>query len=139
MTSLTILGTSIAGIGFGVFMIYLTVLRFRRKELTPRSFLIFMTVWLGFIFMSFFPGILDPFLDLIHFKRRLDFFIILGFMFLITLVFYTHSMTTILNKKVERLTRSVAFMETEKEEETKDIEKIKEEEDNIINKEKRSD
>lgn len=120
MISLSILGTSIAGIGFGIFMIYLTILRFRRKELTPRAFLIFMTVWLGFIFMSFFPGILDPFLDLIHFKRRLDLFIILGFMFLITLVFYTHSMTTILNKKMEQLTRTLAFMKAD---EKQDFEK----------------
>lgn len=111
-----ILGIQILGVFFGLFMIYLTFIKFKQKHITKNSFLMFIVVFCGFIFMSFFPTILDPLLATLHFKRRLDFFIILGFIFLITLVYYSHITIISLNKKMESVVREIAFVKQENEE-----------------------
>lgn len=110
MVSAGIIGIQVAGVCFGVFMLYLSFLKYKQNSLTATSFYLFCTAWAGVIFMSFFPKILDPLLENLKFGRRLDFFIICGFMFLITLVFYSHLTIISLNKKMESVVREIAFI-----------------------------
>lgn len=119
MTPIGILGIQIFGVCFGLCMIYLTFTSFKKNAITSKSFLIFMAIWCGFIFMSFFPWILDPLLERLHFARRLDFFIILGFIFLLILVFYSHLTIISLNKRMEKVVRAIALMEHKNEGEKK--------------------
>ena len=105
-----ILGIQIAGVCFALFMLYLTFLKYKRNELTNKSFIIFVGVWCGFLFMCFFPGSLDSLIDMMQFHRRWDFFIILGFMFVIALAFYSHLTLIKINKRTEDVVREVAYI-----------------------------
>jgi len=103
-----IAGMQIAGILFGIFMIYLTFLYWKRNEIGIFAFLIFMATWISFIFLALFPASLDPLLEGLHFARRLDFFIIAGFIFLIFICFHVYHTVNKLKHKFEELVQELA-------------------------------
>jgi len=82
-----ILGIQIIGILFGFFMMYYTFLHYKRKEFTMREYGFWLILWALFIVITLFPDILDPILKSLSIARALDFFIIIGFLFLIGMIF----------------------------------------------------
>ena len=83
-----ILGIQILGILFGFFMMYYTFLQHKRKEFTVKEYSFWFVFWAIFVIMTLFPQILDPVLTTLNIVRTLDFFIIVGFLFLIFVIFY---------------------------------------------------
>lgn len=108
-----LLGMQVAGILFGLFMIFLTNLYYKRHEISSGACIAFMAVWISFIGLALFPAVLDPLLEGLHFARRLDFFIVCGFMFLIILVFHNYHIVTKTSKKMEEMVRKLAYKELE--------------------------
>lgn len=105
-----ILGIQILGMLFSLVMIYFTFLHYKRKEFKAEGFLFWLVLWLCFIFMVFFPTSLDSLIKgVLQFGRRLDFFIILGFIFLIGLLFYNYTILNRTKKKVEYIVRKIAL------------------------------
>jgi len=105
-----ILGIQIAGVIFGLFMIYYSFLKFKRKEFSNIDCIFWITAWVLLIFLVLFPHSLDFLVKgVLNISRTLDFFIIMGFMFLIGLTFYTYSIVKKLNRRIESIVREVAF------------------------------
>ena len=104
-----ILGIQIIGILFGFFMMYYTFLHYKRKEFTIKEYSFWLLLWALFIIVTLFPGVLDPLLRSLSIARALDFFIIIGFLFLIGAIFYTYSIVRKNQKKLEEIVRNIAM------------------------------
>ena len=105
-----ILGIQILGALFSLVMIYLSFLHYKRKEYAIESFFFWLILWLGFLFMVVYPTSMDFLIrDVLKFGRRLDFFIVLGFIFIIALMYYNHLIVNSTKRKVEKIIRRIAL------------------------------
>ncbi|MFH1590419.1 MAG: DUF2304 domain-containing protein [archaeon] len=103
------LGIQIFGILFGLGLIYLTFLYYKRKEFSVSELVFWMMFALLFISISLFPSILDPIVETFDFARTFDFLVVVGFMVIVGLVFYMFSVVQRTQKKVENLVRTLAI------------------------------
>lgn len=97
------------GVLFGIVMMYFTFVKFKRKELTPVTTVIWFVIWAGLLGVAIVPGILDPIIAPLHFYRRLDFFVVLGFFVLLGLGFYNYSIVKKMERKLEQFVRNDAL------------------------------
>lgn len=104
-----VLGIQIAGILFGLFMIYYTFLNYKKKEFTVKEVSFWIVVWALFVIVSVFPYILDPIARSLAFARTFDLLIISGFLFLILAIFYTYTITRKTQKQVEIVVRMMTI------------------------------
>lgn len=104
-----VLGIQIAGFLFGLFMIYYSFLHYKRKEFTVKEFSFWLFVWIVFSIIALFPFVLDPIVKTFGFFRILDVLIITGFIFLITTIFYTYTLTRKNQKNIETIVRLIAM------------------------------
>ena len=112
-----VLGIQIAGVLFGLFMIYYSFLNYKRREFTSKEIFFWSVVWILFIAISLFPNILNPIVKIGGFLRALDLLIISGFLFLIAAIFYTYTVTRKVQKKLETVVRDIAMRKHRKSEE----------------------
>ena len=103
-----VLGIQIAGTCFGLFMVYYSYLHFKRKEFTIKEFIVWLVLWLAFIFISLFPSTVDFIVKKLNLTRAMDLFIILGFMVLLFVFFYTYSLVRVNQRKIEQIVRKIA-------------------------------
>lgn len=104
-----ILGIQILGILFGIFMMYYTFLQHKRRELNSKEYNFWLILWILFIIFAIFPWVLDPITRSLNIARTMDLFIVVGFMFLIGLGFYTHTIVRKNEKRIEEIVRKIAF------------------------------
>ncbi len=105
----TILGIQILGILFGFFMMYYTFLQYKRREFTIKEYSFWFAFWAAFVVVTLFPQILDPLLKTFSIARTLDFFIIMGFLFLTFVIFYTYTLMRKNQRKLEEVVRNIAL------------------------------
>ena len=67
-----------------------------------------MFSWIIFIYVALFPNALDFVVKKLALARTMDFFIIVGFMVLIGMFFYTYTLVRINQKKVVTIVRRIA-------------------------------
>lgn len=106
-----VLGIQIVGMLFGAGLLYLTYLFYKRREFTLNEYIFWTLLAVVFVGISIFPNILDPIVKNLKIARRLDFFVILGFMFLIAATFHTYTVARQTQKMIERVVRKLAFEE----------------------------
>ena len=104
-----ILGIQILGILFGFFMMYYTFLQYKRREFTIKEYGFWFLFWAAFVVITLFPQILDPVLSTLHIARALGIFIIVAFLFLILVIFYTYTLVRKNQKKLEEVVRNIAI------------------------------
>lgn len=104
-----ILGIQVLGIIFGLFMLYLTILYFRRRDLGIADILIWVPIWIVFLIGVIFPESLKLFLQTFNVISVIQLFTILGFMFFAIIIFYLYRAVKINNKRVEKLVRVIAL------------------------------
>ncbi|MBI4439911.1 DUF2304 domain-containing protein [Candidatus Woesearchaeota archaeon] len=104
-----ILGIQILGLLFGIFMIYTSFVHFKRNEFSAKAFGVWTALWVVFILITLFPALVDPIVGGLDFARRMDFYIVLGFMFLIGVVFLNYTLLRKNQKKLEEVVRKTAF------------------------------
>lgn len=114
MASIGIIGMQIMGAGFGLLMLYLIHMRYKRKDISSKAYNFLSLFFVGFLILTFIPWIFDPILRTLSFDRRLDFFICAGFIFVISMVMYSFFKMSELNSKMETLIKNVAEMEGDK-------------------------
>lgn len=103
-------GIQLLGILFGLFMIYLTFLHRKRKDYTVKEAFVWTVLWIGFMYVALFPNSLDFLVKrTLGLQRPLDFFIIVGFMFMVFISFYTYSIVRNNQRKLEEIVRKIAF------------------------------
>jgi len=103
-----ILGIQILGALFGLFMIYYSFLSFKRKEFRKGEFIVWIFLWISFMIVTLFPNLLNPFIETLSLARRMDFYVILGFIFLIGLGFYSYRISRKNQEKIENIVREIA-------------------------------
>lgn len=104
-----ILGIQLVGVIFGLFMLYLTFLHFKRKEFSVNETGFWAILLIIFIIITLIPSILDPVIKTLNFARTMDLLIVLGFMFLVFSNFYVYSVVRINQRKIEKVVREVAI------------------------------
>jgi len=104
-----ILGIQIIGILFGIFMIYYTFLKYKRTEFTVKEYSVWLGIWVLFLVVSVFSPFFEPVVEALGFVRTLDFLIILGFMFLIGITFYTYTLVRRNQHRLENIVRRMAM------------------------------
>ena len=104
-----ILGIQIFGLIFALVMLYMTFLHFKRKEFTVNESLFWIALMAVFIIIIFIPGIMDPVIRTLNIARTMDFYIILGFMFLIFSNYYTYSQMRVNQRRLEKIVREIAI------------------------------
>ena len=97
------------GVTFGAAMMYFTFVKFKRKELTTLETGMWFTGWILLILIAIIPYALDPIIAPLHFYRRLDFFVVLGFFGLLLIGFYNYSAVKKMEKKLEQYVRTEAL------------------------------
>src|SRR3989338_7525096 len=103
------LGIQVFGIVFGAFMLYMTFLQWKKREFTFNEWAFWSLFDMAFSAVSLFPQVLDPVIAVLELGRKLDLFIILGFMFLIAAIFYTYKVLRTTQKRLEELVRQLAL------------------------------
>ncbi len=104
-----VLGIQVFGIVFGAFMLYMSFLQWKKRQFTLNEFVFWSVFALAFSFISLFPDIINPITAALKLERKLDLFIILGFMFLIAATFYSYRIVRHTQKQVEELVRQIAL------------------------------
>jgi len=104
-----IFGLQIIGLFFGLFMLYLTFLYYKRKDYDIKSFIAWTIIWLFFLIMVIFPASLYGLMEIIDVQRTVDFFVIAGFLFFSLIIFYLFVTVKNIQKKVEKIVREFAI------------------------------
>ena len=106
-----VLAIQFIGMLFGAGLLYLSFLFYKRKEFTLNEYFFWTLFSLMFVAISVFPNILNAVVKSLDLGRKLDFFIILGFMFMIAATFYTYMVARHSQKMIEKVVRRLAFQE----------------------------
>ena len=104
-----VLGVQVAGFLFGIFMMYYTFVKFKKKEFSSNEYLFWAVLWVLFFGVSLFPNLLDPIVITLSFARTFDLLITVGCLFIIGLTFYTYTIVNRSRKQVEEVVREVAM------------------------------
>ncbi|PIZ52031.1 hypothetical protein COY27_01600 [Candidatus Woesearchaeota archaeon CG_4_10_14_0_2_um_filter_33_13] len=99
----------IVGILFGVFMLYVTYLKFRKNEFTVKEMIGWFLVWISFMLLTLFSYTLDYFIRKMSLSRPIDLLTVLGILFLIALSFYNYTNIKRLQLKMEDMVRKIAL------------------------------
>ena len=104
-----VLGVQLAGMLFGMFMMYYTFLKYKKKEFSSNEYLFWMILWVLFVGVSLFPNLLSPIQTALHFVRTFDLLVTFGFLFIIGLTFYTYTIVNRSKRQVEEVVREIAM------------------------------
>ena len=108
------LGVQVFGLVFSAFILYMSFLYYKKKEFTFTEWSFWMLFAVIFAILSIFPELLNPIVTTLNLGRKLDLFIIIGFMFLIATTFYTYRVARNTDKRVGDLVRNLAIEKEEK-------------------------
>lgn len=103
-----ILGIQLLGLIFGLFMLYYSFIHYKRKEFTSKEWTFWLLLWIVFLYVTLFPRALDFVVSTLNLPRTMDLFIIVGFMVLIAMFFYTYTLVRINQRKLEQIVRRIA-------------------------------
>lgn len=97
------------GVIFGLGMMYFTFVKFKRKEISRFELSVWFTGWILMVVIAIVPFALDPIITPLHFYRRLDFFVVLGFFILLGLGFFNYSTMKRMERRMEIFVRKEAL------------------------------
>src|SRR3989344_2297566 len=95
-----VVGIQIVGIIFGIGMLFLSYLYFRKKEFGPRDFAIWVIVWIIFLIAIMFPKTVNVLLDTLG---------IVSALWLFALVFHLHVSVRKGQRKLEKVVKKIAL------------------------------
>lgn len=94
---------------FALFMLYFLFLHWKKKDINNLTFFIWLSLWVGFLFITFFPQKLEPLLKNLFIVRVMDLAMILAFMVLIYLTFENNIKIKKYEKNLEKLVRIITL------------------------------
>ncbi len=107
-----IVGIQIIGVIFGLFMIYLTFLYYRRGNYHIYDFGIWMFIWITFICVVLSPNSFGGLLNPLKIGRLMDLFTIISFMTLFGIIFFLYIITRKNEEKINKIVRQIALKES---------------------------
>lgn len=102
-------GLQIIGVLFGLVMLYLTFLYWKKRAYDGKSFAIWTLVWIFFLAMVAFPDTIYGVMEGLKIERTVDFFVIAGFLFFSVIIFYLYVITSKNKRKIEEIVRKIAL------------------------------
>ena len=94
---------------FGLFMLYMLRVHFKKGHFEKIEFQIWLTIWIGFIIFAIFPQILQPITQQLHISRVFDSLILIAFMIITLMTYFNRVSIRKLEKKLERTVRDTAI------------------------------
>ena len=94
---------------FGVFMIYVVRIHRRKNNFDSFEYGVWLALWLGFVFLTIFPELINGITQTLHIARLFDLLVIVAFMVLVTLTFFNRIAIKKLEKKFEEMVRTKAL------------------------------
>lgn len=103
------------GVGFSLFMLYITFTQFKRQELTSKDLALWVTAWVLLGILILFPKILEGIASKVSVQGPLQFLILLSIGFLLFISFLLYHTQRKLERKVNSLISAVSLkQESEK-------------------------
>lgn len=93
---------------FALFMIYSLFIHWKKKNISDRMFLIWILIFGGFVFVTFFPKLLEPLIKELFIIRVMDLGMIVTFMILTYITIENNIKIKGLEMKMEKLVRKLA-------------------------------
>lgn len=105
-----IIGIQLVGTIVALFMLYLTFLNNKKKYFSLKETFVWFFIWMVVLIVAISPTIFDLLVkETLGFSRRLDFFIIIGFFFLTTVLFYVYANLKKTQKDMTKLVQQIAI------------------------------
>ena len=111
---MAIIGVQLILLFFGLFMMYVSFVYWKRKLFSNLFFGIWFFIWISFLIFSLFPKILEPILKELFFVRAMDFGMIISFMILTYLTIDNNVRIKKYEEKLEKLVRKIALKSAKK-------------------------
>ena len=108
-----ILGLQITSLVFAVFMIYIALINYKKKQINKIEFYIWLLIWLFTIFVIFNPERLQNFAQL-YFARTFDMMVAGAFIVVLYMVTFSYLSVRRMEKKMEDLVRKEALNKVKK-------------------------
>lgn len=109
-----IIGVQLILLFFGLFMLYVTFLYWKRKAFTNLTFGVWLVVWIGFLMFSLFPNLMEPLWRDLFFVRAMDFGMIIAFMILTFLTIDNNVRIKKYEEQLENLVRKISVKQAKK-------------------------
>ncbi|OGY79306.1 MAG: hypothetical protein A3B74_00455 [Candidatus Kerfeldbacteria bacterium RIFCSPHIGHO2_02_FULL_42_14] len=106
MTSIQIIASI-----FGLIMVYLSFLHYKRHEFNRYQFVIWEILWFGFIIVTILPDRFNVITERLGIARAFDLFAIGAFVMVLSLSFHNYLLITRLEKRLENKVRQKALSE----------------------------
>ncbi len=100
----------IASAFFALFMIYVVTIHHKKQNLTKIETWAWISVWILFIVIALFPHLLLGITGLLNFARVFDLLVVIAFMILSVVLFFSYFKIKILEKKIEQFVRRKALV-----------------------------
>lgn len=94
---------------FGLVMIYLSFLHYKRHEFNRYQFVIWELLWIGFIVVTILPDRFNTVTERLGIARAFDLFAIVAFVVVLFLTFHNYLLITRLEKRLEQRVRDQAL------------------------------
>ena len=101
-------GIQIVGVIFGLAMLYLSYVYFKKKDFTTNDFILWLSVWIAFLLVVIFPGTVRFLLNTLNVEDAVTLFTIFGFMFIFGMVVYLYRIVRKSQKKIESVVIEIA-------------------------------
>ena len=102
-------GIQLLAILFGLIMIYMTFLYFKRGNYGTIPFLFWIAIWLAFLVLAAFPRFVYGVMDALAIQRTADFFVVSALLVYSVVIFKLYVRNKELQAKIEKVVRRVAF------------------------------
>lgn len=102
-------GIQLLGVIFGLALSYFTFLCYKRGEFTKRETIGWELLWVIFVLVTMFPEKIAVYSRNLGAIRPLDLFVILGFIIVLSISFYTYVNVDRLRKSFEKTIRELAL------------------------------
>lgn len=94
---------------FGLVMMYLSFLHYKRHEFNRYQFVIWEVLWVGFAIVVLLPDRFNSVTERLGIARAFDLFAIAAFVVILFLTFHNYLLITKLEKRLEDRVRSAAL------------------------------
>lgn len=99
----------LVALGFGLIMVYLSFLNYKRKAFNRYQLVLWELLWIGFIGVTILPDRFNELTERLGIARAFDLFSIIAFVVVLFLTFHNYLLITRLEKRIERGVREQAL------------------------------
>ena len=108
---MSIVGVQLIVFVFTFFMLYNVYLYWKRGEIGFRGAMVWVVMWGGLLFITFFPKYIEPLVKELFFIRLFDLTTVIALVILAYVMFENHIRINNMQKKINMLVRKLAMKE----------------------------